>query len=178
MNRRVALKNALLIVSGSILVPPSLRGDKDPSIPLSQLRIDAEGEDLLAEVVDTLIPETDTPGAKALRVHLFVMLMVNDCHSPEEQRAFAQGLGELDGYSKRKTGKGFADWGARERVELLESLKQKEEVSASLWSFNQILRKRAIQGYSESQYVMTHVLPHRMIPEPYDGYYPASNYKP
>lgn len=177
MNRRIALKNALLIVGGSILVPTSSRGAQDPSIRLSHLEIDGDDEVLLGEVVDTLIPKTDTPGAKELKVHLFVLLMVDECHEPDEQRAFIGGLKELGGYSKRRFGRGFKDCTGEQRVELLEGLKQKIGISPQLWTFNQLMRKRAIQGYRESQYVMTHLIPHRMIPERYDGYYPASNYE-
>ncbi len=177
MNRRIALKNALLIIGGSILVPTSLRGAQDPSVRLSNLKIDGDDEFLLGEVVDTLIPKTDTPGAKELKVHLFVLLMVDECHEPDEQRAFVGGLRELGGYSKRRFGSGFLDCTEEQRVEILEGLKQKNGISSGLWVFNQLMRKRAIQGYRESQYVMTHLIPHRMIPEKYDGYYPASKYE-
>ena len=34
---------------------------------------------LLAEVVETILPETDTPGAKAARVHVFVDLALARC---------------------------------------------------------------------------------------------------
>ncbi len=177
MNRRIALKNALLVVGGSVLVPSSLRGIGDPSIRLNHLKINRENEVLLGEIVDTLIPTTDTKGAKELNVHLFVLMMVDECHAPEEQRAFVVGLQEFDGYSRRRLGKAFADCDREQRVNLVESLKEKKSVSSSLWTFNQLMRRRAIQGYRESQYVMTHMIPHRMIPEKYDGYYPASNYE-
>jgi len=177
MNRRIALKNALLIVGGSVLVPASLRGARDPSIRLTHLKVDRESEVLLGDIVDTLIPKTDTPGAKELNVHLFVLMMVDECHAPEEQRAFVAGLKAFEGYSKRRLGKAFADCDTEQRVSLVKGLKQRENVSSSLWTFNQLMRRRAIQGYRESQYVMTHVIPHRMIPEKYDGYYPASNYE-
>lgn len=177
MNRRIALKNALLVVGGSVFVPASLRGARDPSIRLNHLKIDRENEVLLGEIVDTLIPATDTPGAKELNVHLFVLMMVDECHGPEEQRAFVTGLKTFDGYSKQRLGRAFADCDGEQRVNLVEGLKQRNSVSSSLWTFNQLMRRRAIQGYRESQYVMTHVIPHRMIPEKYDGYYPASNYE-
>ena len=69
------------------------------------------------------------------------------------------------------------DCTGEQRVEFLEGLKQKSAISSRLWIFNQLVRKRAIQGYRESQYVMTHLNPHRMIPEKYDGYYPENDSK-
>jgi gluconate 2-dehydrogenase gamma chain len=38
-----------------------------------------EQSSLLAEVVDTILPATDTPGAKAARVHVFVDLALARC---------------------------------------------------------------------------------------------------
>lgn len=177
MNRRIALKNALLVVGGSALIPVSLRGVRDPSIRLTHLKIDFDGEVLLGEVVDTLIPATDNPGAKELNVHLFVLMMIDECHTSEEQRAFASGLKGLDDYSKQQFGKGFTNCDRAERVQLVEGLKQMNKISSDLGTFGQLMRRRAIQGYRESQYVMTKVIPHRMIPEKYNGYYPASNYE-
>lgn len=177
MNRRIALKNALMIVGGAALIPRQLRGVGGPSIRLAKLKLTALDETLLASLVDTLIPATDTPGAKALKVHLFVMKMVEDCHDEAEQRIFTEGLRQVDRYSTKRFGQDFVGCRQIEQVGILEGLKVKSGVSAELWGFNRLLRKRAIQGYMESQYVMTHLIPHRMIPEKYDGYYPASNYE-
>lgn len=159
------------------MVPASLRGARDPSIHLTHLKISSDDEILLGEVVDTLIPATDTPGARELNIHLFVMMMVDECHGPEEQRAFAAGLSELDGYSMQLWGKTFRECDGGQRVELIEGIRQKKGVSPNLGAFSQLMRRRAIQGYRESQYVMTHLIPHQMIPEEYDGYHPASNYE-
>lgn len=177
MNRRAAIKTALAIATGFAILPRHLRSANGPSIKLSELRIGSVDESLLAEVVETLIPATDTPGAKELKVHLFVLKMLDDCHGAEDQRAFEAGLGQLDGYAQELTGKPFAGGDSVARENVLSSLSRKDLVSPELWSFNRLMRRRAIEGYRESEYVMTHLLPHRMIPAPYDGYYAASNYE-
>jgi hypothetical protein len=51
---------------------------------------------------------------------------------------------------------------------------KKSYASPELQAFIQIAKSRTIQGYLESKYVMTEVILHKMIPDPYDGYYPAS----
>jgi len=177
MNRRAAIKTALTIATGFAILPRHLRSASGPSVRLTELRISATEEALLAEVVETLIPATDTPGAKELKVHLFVLKMLDDCHGAVDQRAFEVGLRQLDGYAQGLMGKHFADGDTAERENVLTSLGRKEGVSPELWTFNRLMRSRAIEGYRESEYVMTHLLPHRMIPAPYDGYYAASNYE-
>ena len=131
-------------------------------------------ESLLRIVVDTLIPATDTPGAKELKVDQFVLLMVNDCHSEKDQAAFYAGLHDLDAFTEKQFGQSFVACDADTRVEALNSLSKSPDASPELQAFFKIAKGRTIQGYLESKYVMTELLPHKMIPDPYDGYYPAS----
>ena len=43
---------------------------------------------LLAELVETFIPKTDTLGAKDLGVHQFIKTMLKDCYTPKAQADF------------------------------------------------------------------------------------------
>lgn len=174
MNRRQAIKRAALLSGGMILLNHSLLGqDSSLSIPASATFGSTE-EHLLQMVVDTLIPVTDTPGAKELKVDQFVLLMVNDCHSEQDQIAFYSGLHNLDAFTEKGFGQSFASCDIDTRIEALNSVNKKSYASPELQAFIQIAKSRTIQGYLESKYVMTEVLPHKMIPDPYDGYYPAS----
>jgi hypothetical protein len=177
MNRRTAIKNLLLLSTGAALIPLHLRSQNGPSISLDQFAATASQENLLAEIVDTLIPATDTPGAKALNLHLFVLMMLNDCHSATDQHNFMAGLDQVDAFAIEHTTKPFTACAPSERIDLLVNMKSKQQTPPELWHFNRLMRSRTIEGYRESEYVMTHILPHQMIPPPYDGYYPASNYQ-
>ncbi|HCR31265.1 MAG TPA: hypothetical protein DIV79_14750, partial [Opitutae bacterium] len=59
-------------------------------------------------------------------------------------------------------------------IEALKRMSNQSDASPELQAFIRIAKKLTIQGYLESKYVMTELLPHKMIPDPYDGYYPAS----
>jgi glucoside 3-dehydrogenase (cytochrome c) hitch-hiker subunit len=50
---------------------------------------------LLADVMDTIVPATDTPGAKAARVHVFVDLALARCVSPPQQRQVLAAIDSL-----------------------------------------------------------------------------------
>ena len=177
MNRRVAIQTALTIATGLAILPRHLRSANGPSVSLTRMQVTADQEALLAEVVDALIPATATPGAKALNVHLFVLKMLDDCHSEKDQRLFIAGLDQVDQFARERQGKGFMTGDETERVALLEGMTQKQAGPPELGEFYRLMRSRTIQGYRESEYVMTEVMPHRMIPDPYDGYYPAKNYQ-
>jgi hypothetical protein len=176
MNRRIAIKNMLLVITGAAIIPRQLRSATAASIGLTNLLVTASDEHLLAEVVDTLIPTTDTLGAKDLKVHLFVLLMLNDCHDKKDQTLFLEGLRQIDAFAIAQTGKSFTACSAAERVNLLTRMKSKEATPPAVWAFNRLMRSRTIEGYNVSEYVMTQVRPHQMIPPAYDGFYPVSDY--
>ena len=176
MDRRQAIKRAALLSGGMVLLNHSLFGqDSSLSTPIS-VTFGPKQERLLQMVVDTLIPTTDTPGAKELKVDQFVLLMVNDCHSEKDQTAFYSGLHNLDAFTEKHFGQSFTLCDADTRVEALNSLSKSPDTAPELQAFIQIAKDRTIQGYLESRYVMTEARPHKMIPDPYDGYYPASKF--
>ncbi|PGH38351.1 MAG: Twin-arginine translocation pathway signal, partial [Candidatus Nephrothrix sp. EaCA] len=47
---------------------------------------------LLAEIADTILPATQTPGAKEAGVGTFMTVMVNDCYKEKDQKIFHEGL--------------------------------------------------------------------------------------
>lgn len=174
MERRTALRTLFLITSGAAFLPPSMKKANGASIDLKRLKVGADEEALLGEYVDTLIPRTDTPGALELNLHLFVLMMVDSCHSRIEQRQFSGGLRQMNGLAKNRFGQAFAACTPRQRQLVLGDMKNKGKVSGELFAFNAIAKKRTIQGYVNSEYVMTELRPRKMIPDPYDGFFPAS----
>ena len=102
MQRRTALKNLLLFAGGTVLLPSCLHEDKKATIPLNHLKVSADQEALLAEIAETIIPKTDTPGAKELGIHQFVLTMVDDCMKKDDQVNFMNGLDEVDALAKKR----------------------------------------------------------------------------
>jgi len=177
VHRRSAIKQSFLLAGGVVLMPRYIQGAAADTIAVGAFEIDEREQDLLSEVVDTLIPNTDTKGAKEIGVHLFVLTMLDDCHSESEQRAFAQGLGQLEAFSRNRFGRAFSESDRSSREDVLAEISEGSGASSDLKQFLRLVKRRSIQGYLESEYVMTHVIPHKMIPDPYDGFYPASNYQ-
>src|SRR5689334_8004656 len=62
---------------------------------------------MLEALVDTVLPATDTPGAREARVHVFVDLALRDCYTPAEQQLFLSGLDALAAESQSRHGRGF-----------------------------------------------------------------------
>jgi len=79
----------------------------------------SEGEvALLDEIAETIIPKTDTPGAKDAGCGLLMAQVVTDCYFPEEQAKFRNGLVAL---SERTNG-GFMEMTPKERADLFRTL--------------------------------------------------------
>jgi hypothetical protein len=77
---------------------------------------------LLDEVGDTIIPATDTPGAKAVGIGAFMAMMVRDCCDDRQHAAFLAGLAAIDAAARARFGTGFVAASPAQRTELLADL--------------------------------------------------------
>lgn len=91
VRRVTALLGGLALTGGQGLLAAVERHDATPPSDLfSETQLA-----LLDTAAETLLPETDTPGARAAGVGPFIALMVADTYDPDEQRIFLEGLAEL-----------------------------------------------------------------------------------
>ncbi|MGV3762438.1 MAG: gluconate 2-dehydrogenase subunit 3 family protein [Parapedobacter sp.] len=73
----------------------------------------------MEELSETMIPETETPGAKSAGVAASVFLLVEHCLNGRDQSVFLKGLQDLDNYCKDKFGLSFVSCGQKERLSTL-----------------------------------------------------------
>ncbi len=176
MKRRAAIKNLLTIAGGITLLPACLNEPGKASVALNKLDISSIDEALLAEIAATIIPKTDTPGAKEVGSHLFVLTMVDDCYEKEEQDQFVQGLQALGKHTKKQFGKSFVDCTPAERQQVLQSIEDKADFPPEVFAFYKIMKEKTIQGYMTSRYVVMDVLKYEMVPSvAYNGYHPVKS---
>lgn len=184
MNRRSALKQAALIMGGIAFIPSCSFDSERVSIALKNLNIKARHEKLLTEIVETIIPATDIPGAKDLNVHEFVLVMVDDCLDKGNQDIFVKGLDQFENFTGQRYGKSFSKGTQAEREEMLRHIEEQEE-SGETTAFNQQeikafldrTRQFTIQGYMSSEYVMTEVVPYQLVPGHFKGCVPVEQAK-
>lgn len=87
----------------------------------------AEDVALLDEIADTILPETDTPGAKAAAVGPFMAMMVNEVYSLDDQQIFIEGMRQLNQESERMHGVAFMAATPQQRLQLLEQLDREQK---------------------------------------------------
>lgn len=96
MNRREALKAVSFIMGGSVIGANAFLSGcaVTPDERVNSLFLENDIA-LLDEIGETIIPATDTPGAKEVSIGGFISMMVLDCYTPKDQKAFTDGLVKL-----------------------------------------------------------------------------------
>lgn len=141
MNRRQAILRVSALLGGTALVggaglwavldrPRPTNATATPSKPPGDFT--SEDVALLDEIAETILPATKTPGAKAAQTGVFMALMVTDCYSPAERKAFREGMGKIDAACKQAHNVSFVQATPAQRVAVLTplDLEQKREADA------------------------------------------------
>jgi Gluconate 2-dehydrogenase subunit 3 len=170
MDRRSVLKNLSFALSGSIALPAWCKGWNAQSF--NQTYFTGNFDDkLLAEIAETIIPETNTSGAKSLIINQFISRMVYDCYSKEVQQLFEKGLIDIEKQANKTFSKNFESCNAAQRMQLLDLFYKNDEASKK---FITIVKNLTVQAYTNSEYYMVNVLKYEMAPGYYHGCVPVS----
>jgi glucoside 3-dehydrogenase (cytochrome c) hitch-hiker subunit len=73
-------------------------------------------------IAEMIIPQTDTPGAKAARVNEFIDLILTDWYAPEEAQRFLAGLTNVDARCRELFANDFVECDAKQQSKLLTEL--------------------------------------------------------
>lgn len=181
MNRREALSSVALLLGGTIVgAEMFLSGctNADKSIGVAGLNFSPDDISFLDEVGDTIIPATDTPGAKDAKIGDFMHTIVRDCYNEKQQKIFVDGMGTLNQASKQKNGKYFLEASPVDRKALLIELdkeqaaymaKKKPEDPAHYF---RMMKELTIWGYFTSEPGATQALRYIAVPGRYEGCIP------
>ncbi|MCK6617916.1 MAG: gluconate 2-dehydrogenase subunit 3 family protein [Cyclobacteriaceae bacterium] len=123
MDRRDLLKSIALVTGAAVIGGDFfLTGCKQAG--KSEAGFTPDNIRLLDEVGETILPTTQTPGAKAAQVGEFMKVYVTDCYTQRQQNAFMEGLISLQDSCEKMHGKAFTDCSETERKEFLISLEK------------------------------------------------------
>jgi hypothetical protein len=162
MNRREALSRVAILIGGTViggnLFLTGCKGTTAVGFVLT-----AKEMSLFEEVAESILPETaKSGGAKAAQVGSFAQLMIRDCYSPEEQKAFTSGLSSLDEACEQLKGKTFMECNATERQQFLVSL------DPAKTPYYSMIRQLTLLGYFTSE-IGYNAQNYESVPGRYDG---------
>jgi hypothetical protein len=179
MNRRDALARVSLLLGGTILGAEAfLSGCTNPTEQkLGGMGTNFSNADIafLDEVAETILPKTDTPGAKDAQVGAFMATIVKDCYKQSDQKVFLDGMQQLDDASKKKNGKSFLDATQEQRHDLLVDLDKEAKAYAATKKkddpqhYFRMMKELTLWGYFTSEPGATKALRYVAVPGKFEG---------
>lgn len=171
MNRRDALKSVVLMMGGTMIGASAILTGCSPERQLKDLNFSPEDLAFLDEIGETIIPTTDTPGAKSAKIGEFMQMMVKDCYDADQQKAFIDGLNTLRKDFKAEKGTDFMEASPEDRLAFLNSMQQKFRASGEAREpiVINMLRDLTLLGYFTSEVGATQALRYEEAPGRYDA---------
>lgn len=129
----------------------------------------------LDEVAETILPATDTPGAKDAKVGAFMARIVKDCYTEDEQKIFLDGMKKLSDASKQQHGRPFLESTPEQRHDLLVALDKEQKAYAGTKKegdpihYFRMMKELTLWGYFTSEPGATKALRYIAVPGKYEG---------
>ena len=202
MNRRDALMRVAAL-AGVTMSLPALADTLEASATRRALTgkpvfFTADQDATVAELAETIIPTTKTPGAKAAKVNEVIDVILKDCYKPDDQKRFLDGLTQTNKLSQDAYSKAFVQLDPTQRIEIVKKLEaDAKEQKAKMASakdatkvensqadlqmpdakkvytpFFTILKDLTLTGYFTSEVGCTQALEYVAVPGRYDGCVP------
>jgi hypothetical protein len=125
IDRREAVKRISALLGGTLsasTLAGVLGGCQAPGGSAGVQALTASRKELLDVLTERIIPETDTPGARAARVTEFIDAMLTDFFPADERARFLEGLAAIDDRAEESFGKPFLGLDETDQYALLTQL--------------------------------------------------------
>jgi hypothetical protein len=173
VNRRDAIHRIGLLL-GAAVTPEVARavqaGFTTPPPGQALRSLTAPQAELVATLAEHIIPTTDTPGARAARVHAFIDALLADIFTAAERERFRASLADVDARARAAAGTPFLGCTARQQVAILEELEREAQPArASQAPFFPWLKELTLVGYYTSEIGASQELKYVHVAGRYDG---------
>lgn len=180
MNRRNAINRIILAGIGSTLALGAYKWyevEKTPDLAWLE-----QQKDLLTALADTIIPPTDSPGARAAGAGDFMITLLKDCTDRRSLDNFIDGLKDLQSYCRSHYQAPFAKCTEADRISTLTHFEKNDRLYPGIWGKAEIrylgkpffttLKEHTVTAYCTSQLGATHGLAYVPVPVTYHGCIP------
>ena len=137
---------------------------------------------LISEIADTIIPRTDTPGAKDANVDSFIINVMQKCESKRSRATFVLGLESVERESNMRFGMSFLLCSDNDKEFIMREIESKQiphpflkKVKTKLFgpSFFDQIKVLTVKGYCMSKEGATKGLAYDPLPK---RYVPCTSY--
>ena len=134
ITRREALRRAAYVLGGALSAPtvagvlagcktsPRESDDGTGRETWAPQTLSTDQSEMILIMGEYILPETDTPGARAARVDQFIDVMLTDYYAAERSRRFVAGLDRVDAYAQSGFDARFLEASPVQQRELVEAL--------------------------------------------------------
>lgn len=191
--KMIAVLTGGVVVGGEVFLTGCKNADTTASTAFSEQDVA-----FLDEVGETILPATNTPGAKEAKVGQFMTTIVNDCYEESDQKTFHDGIKQLNDACDKKFSTSFLKATPQQRHDLLVDLdKEAKEHQKKRGEFNEeqnkkgkeasekgdknfkkeempnhyfsLMKQLTLWGYFTSKEGMTKALRYNPVPGRYEG---------
>jgi len=181
MTRREALQRVALLMGGTLSAPviSAVLSGVRPAIGKAQWTprsLSPEQNELVTTLAELIIPETDTPGAKAARVNEFVDLLLTEWLPAEDKDRFMAGLDDLDTRFQQSYGKRFVEGTSAQQTQMLTVLDgeaaEARRAKSKAQPFFGMMKEFTLTGYYTSEIGITQELLFQPATDKFEGCIP------
>lgn len=178
MERRELLKLIALATGGAVIGGEFFLAGCNNKDAGAGLTFSTDDISYLDEIAETILPKTNTPGAKDAEVGKFMTVMVNDCYDEKDQGIFHEGMKKLDDACNNMHGHSFMKAEPGHRKELLIAIdKEAKEYATNKKKedpnhYFTMMKQLTLLGFFTSKPGMTGCFNYQAVPGKYDGAVP------
>jgi gluconate 2-dehydrogenase gamma chain len=183
MDRREALRKTALLMGAAVsatALAGIMQGCKaTPELTYTPSFFTEDQARIISELAQTIIPKTDTPGAKEAGVPGFIDQMLKECYKKEDQDKFITGLTEFEAAAKAAHGDNFIYLDAEKQLAFVKA--QNEAAVNAVKAdpsqprpFILSAKELTLLGFFTSEPGATQVLQYEAVPGSYKGCIPLS----
>ncbi|MDP4262757.1 MAG: gluconate 2-dehydrogenase subunit 3 family protein [Bacteroidota bacterium] len=174
MNRRELIKHIALLTGSAVVgseffLSGCKSNDKEPVGFFTERDIS-----FFDEVAETILPKTNTPGAKDAEVGKFMAFYSADCYDELQLKTLKEGIKNLNDASDKKYGSDFMHVAAPQKQELLteidaEAKKYNGKNNGQPPHYFTLMKQLVLFGFFTSKPGVTQVLRYVPVPGKYEG---------
>ncbi len=182
MNRRKAIGRLLMIGGAGLMAGGGFtwfRYYRKPDLAsLDALR------PMIDELAETIIPETDTPGAKSAGAGEMIIRLIRECAPRNAQNRFLTGLADVEDYARSRFGQPYLSCNDQQKDAITAHFEVRDRSGKGLRdkamnkligpAFFQTLKKYTVISYCTSMQGATKGLQYDYLPGIYRGIIPLS----
>jgi hypothetical protein len=178
VDRRELIQLIAAVTGCAFTVSEGLWALGDPPLPLPYTDSDV---DILDDVAETILPGTDTPGARDAAVGKFIATYSAACYPPEHIALLKFGISDIDAQMQALQSKGFRQAGGEAKISLLVSIDRQAKEHArpadtkpggDAPHYFTLMKQLTLFGFFTSEAGATRVARYRPVPGRYKGCIP------